>query len=411
MRIFPKIHPRISKLIKYLNLEIIDIPYKTPYNLFCGRNKLFYNNKLFPNTNICYNINDYEKNIDTFDYINIIIEYILQKYNIKNIESVVDYNERKKMYSNEYLCKLGFKQELLNINNKYYLSNENYNRFKDISGYSNMLNNISFLASFYEASSINNHPTQYFIKKGMNQIIKKLIKNHEILFNTEFTKFIDKNNIIECYLKNIITNTNTKIFCKKLFITVPSNNVHNIIGFNPSFYKLYSKSLSEISLFKIFFYYDQNWWIQHGFKNGRCTTDLPFNQLWFYDNNTLLLYSVGDDAKSWLSILPYEKQISFIDIKNNNLTNITTQLLNFIKIMFKNFTNYIPLPNKICWNFYRDGKNMWNPNNNNILNIQKNLIYNSKNIYYLNNDISLNQGWVEGSLEIVDDFLLTSTLL
>jgi hypothetical protein len=27
------------------------------------------------------------------------------------------------------------------------------------------------------------------------------------------------------------------------------------------------------------------------------------------------------------------------------------------------------------------------------------------NVTYLNNDISLNQGWVEGSIEIVDQFL------
>jgi len=29
----------------------------------------------------------------------------------------------------------------------------------------------------------------------------------------------------------------------------------------------------------------------------------------------------------------------------------------------------------------------------------------NENVCYLNNDISLNQGWVEGSIELVDDFL------
>jgi hypothetical protein len=424
MRFFPDIHPRIMSLIKKLNLETIEVPYKISTNIFCGRNKVFLNNSLFPSTNICYNVNNNEKNKNTFDYVNKIILNIFKKYGINYISEINLYEIRKKLYSNKKICNLNFKQELLNINNKYYISNENYNRFQDITGYSNVLNtNISFLAASYDISSINNYSKQLFIKKGTHTIINNLLNkyklfnkfslsNNLILYNNEFIKFENNGNENICYIKNNNTKKIIKLYCKKLFITIPINKINNIMGFKPDFYNNYFNNLVELPLFKMFFYYKKNWWSKYGFKNGKCTTDLPLNQLWFYNNNTLMSYSSGDDAKYWLSLLPYEKQINFIKINNNNkLIDLVKIYLNFIKIMFKDYINTIPFPDKISWIFYMNGQNIWNVNldkNRNINDIKNKLIYGEKkeHVYYLNNDISLNQGWMEGCLEIVDNFLL-----
>jgi hypothetical protein len=75
----------------------------------------------------------------------------------------------------------------------------------------------------------------------------------------------------------------------------------------------------------------------------------------------------------------------------------------------------IPLPDKIAWAYWNNGTTVWSAFDLNNFDktvktdVQKELIYpfpDNDEICYLNNDISLNQGWVEGSLELVDDFLL-----
>lgn len=424
MRVFPDIHPRMMKLIKTFNLQTVKFPYKIPTNIFCGRNKTFLNNSLFPATNISYNVNNNEKYKNTFNYVNKIIINIFKKYGLNYKNNIIHYNIRKKLYSNKELCNLNFKQELLNINNKYHISNENYNRFQDITGYSNILNgNISFLAATYDISFVNNYSKQLLIKNGSHNIIRNLlnkyklfdnenISNNLILYNNEFIKFENNGNENICYVRNNDSKKIIKLNCKKLFITVPSDKIRNIIGFKQEFYNNYFNNLVELPLFRIFFYYKENWWSKYGFKNGRCTTDLPFNQLWFYNNNTLMSYSAGDDANYWLSLLPYKKQINFIDINNNNkLIDLVKRYLYFIKIMFKDYVNDIPFPDKISWSFNINGQNIWNVNldkNRSINDIKNKLIYSLEkdNIYYLNNDISLNQGWMEGCLETVDTFLL-----
>ena len=64
--------------------------------------------------------------------------------------------------------------------------------------------------------------------------------------------------------------------------------------------------------------------------------------------------------------------------------------------------------------YWNNGASFWNARNKTTYNTDRDLTktqvelfhpFDSENIVYLNNDISFNQGWVEGSLEIVDTYL------
>ena len=171
--------------------------------------------------------------------------------------------------------------------------------------------------------------------------------------------------------------------------------------------------LIHLPLFKLFFYYKNNWWDKLDVSSGRSTTNLNINQLWFYSSNLLLTYSAGNDATYWANKIPRAHQSDFINIDTTN-NELVTEVLNCCSKMFPE-AGQIPQPDKIAWAYWNNGTTVWSAFDLNNFDktvktdVQKELIHpfpDNDHICYLNNDISLNQGWVEGSLELVDDFLL-----
>ena len=157
--------------------------------------------------------------------------------------------------------------------------------------------------------------------------------------------------------------------------------------------------------------YDTNWWDAFGFSIGRSTTEMPINQVWFYNDNTLLIYAVGEDAEFWGPQLPSLQQIDLIDV-SSPYPSFLTHIMSFIKIVFKDYTD-VPFPNKIGWKYWTSGGCFWNTldvasPDKSIYDVEMemvNVFGANGNVKYVSNDISLNQGWVEGSIEIVDQFL------
>lgn len=424
MRIFPSIQPRITELIAILGLKKVAVPYVVPNNIFSGRTKTFLNSNLFPNTNQVYFLDPLEQNENIFNTINVNTYDIFEKYG----ESPNPlYENRVKVYKNPEFSSLSFRSEI--TQGTISISTEDYNRFANITGYTSFYwGDFNFTTMSFENTALNTFDdTQYFVETGIQRVPEKCIEafsdltfkqlknkryssNKMVLMESELVKFSNQNNNASVTISN---NGETTTFnVGKLFITVPIDNVYSIEGFPDEYYNRFLRGMSRSNLFKIFLYYETNWWSNLGFTVGRCTTDMPIDQVWFYNNNTLLVYAINQSAEFWAPQLPYPVQNDLVNTDPSKHTFIE-YLMKFVKKVFENYTD-VPLPDKIGWEFWANGVYFWNSFDFNtfekksiydISNDMINIYGENGNVFYLNNDISLNQGWGEGSIEIVDQFL------
>jgi hypothetical protein len=427
MRIFPSIQPRITKLIEMLDLTKVPVPYVSPNNLFSGRTYTFLNNQLFPNTNEVYFLESTEASGNVFTTINDNIYATFEQY---GLDPSPFYEARVLAFKNSELSRLSFCNEVTEGPTP--ISTENYRRYANITGYTDFFyGKGSYTALAYENISLNDFDTtQFFIQKGYEQVPincidpfttisfddlknKTYVNNDLLLMETELLKFSPTNdNKVEIKVFNGTETLTLKT--SKLFITTPTISIQSIEGFPDEYCNKLRFNLGELQLFKIFLYYDTNWWSDLGFSVGRSTTDMPIDQVWFYNENTLMVYAVINDADFWGAQLPTPEQISLIDVTGNNPPAFLTYLMSFITKVFKDSIAEVPFPDKIGWKYWLSGGAFWNGLNitlpgKNIYELENEMINVfgiNGNVNYISNDISLNQGWTEGSLEIVDQFLL-----
>lgn len=424
MRIFPSIQPRITELISMLGLTKVVVPYVAGNNLFSGRTKTFTNDALFPYTKEAYFLEPEEEDEVVFSTINENTYAIFDKYG----ESPNPlYENRVIVFKNPEFSSLSFRDEI--TKGPIPISTENYNRFANITGYTSFFwGNRNFATMSFENTALNTFDsTQYFVEKGFQQVPEKCIEtfsnltfeqvknknyssNKMVLKESELTKFSNTNNKVQVTISN--NNQLTTFNTNKLFITAPVDTLYSIEGFPDEYFNLFLRSMEGLPLFKMFLYYETNWWNDLGFSIGRSTTDMPIDQVWFYNNNTLMVYAVNQDADFWAPQLPYPSQI---DLINTDLEQqpFIEYLMKFVKKVFKDSID-VPLPDKVSWQYWSNGGFFWNAFD--FTTFQKSSIYdisnkminvngNNGNVFYLSNDISLNQGWGEGSIEIVDQFL------
>jgi hypothetical protein len=425
MRLFPSIHPRAVRLLKLLKLATVEVPYVQANGIYYGREHRFANNALFPETELVYNVDDDEKGKDVMSLITDNIEKTLAQ---NKYTDNFDLSNRKALYQSD-LSTLDFKETVINGANK--ISNENWIRFSEISGYAGLYDpHISFVSGAGELLALHSHDsTQYCVKYGYQQAPQKLLStfsptscekaadnnmrsNRNILFNVNLDKFepnLDKT------IKLQITDGNKRAYqvvAQNLYICTAANSVSTILGFPSNFIENIQNQLVPIPLFKIFLYYEKNWWGDLGGASGRSTTDLNINQLWFYNSNILMTYAVGGDATYWANKIPHAQQTEFI-VGAPDTAELVAEIIGCYSRMFPEVGN-IPPPNKIAWAYWNNGCSLWTAFDVNNFDrtpktdVQRSLLYplpQNENVCYLNNDISLNQGWVEGSIELVDDFL------
>jgi hypothetical protein len=425
MRLFPSIHPRAVRLLKLLKLTTVEVPYVQANGVYYGRDRRFANNTLFPGTELVYNVDDNEKGKDVMSLITDNIENTLMRHKYTDN---FDLSNRKALYQSD-LSTLDFKETVINGANK--ISNENWIRFSEISGYAGLYDpHISFVSGAGELLALHSHDsTQYCVKYGYQQAPQKLLStfsptscekaadnnmrsNRNILFNVNLDKFEtnpDKT------IKLQITDGNKRAYqvvAQNLYICTAANSVSTILGFPSNFIENIQNQLVPIPLFKIFLYYEKNWWGDLGGASGRSTTDLNINQLWFYNSNILMTYAVGGDATYWANKIPHAQQTEFI-VGTQETAELVAEIIGCYSRMFPEVGN-IPPPNKIAWAYWNNGCSLWTAFDVNNFDrtpktdVQRSLLYplpQNENVCYLNNDISLNQGWVEGSIELVDDFL------
>lgn len=425
MRFFPSIQPRITKLVEMLDLSKVEVPYSAPNNLFSGRTRTFLNKDLFPNTKDVYFLEPQEDDAVVFDTIN---DNIYAKFVEYGVNPNPLYESRISAFQNLELSKLAYRTEVMKGPTT--ISTENYRRYSNITGYDSMFyGNSNFIILAYEHTSLNTFDSaQYFVKEGYEQVpiqcinpfssisfndVKKqnFTTNKLLLMNTELLKF-DATDDNKVQITVTDGNENATFKVKKLFITAPTNTLQSIQGFPSEYFNKITTVTKQLPLFKIFLYYDTNWWQNLGFSIGRSTTDMPIDQVWFYNDNTLMVYAVVENAEFWSAQLPSSEQIELIGV-NSPYPSFLSYLMTFVKKVFKDYIDDVPFPNKIGWKYWENGGAFWNALDNTSPNKSIydtevdliNVLGKNGNVNYINNDISLNQGWTEGSLEIVDQFL------
>jgi hypothetical protein len=443
MRYFPSIHPKMDQLIKELGIEVV------PTNLYTGdmviRGKKFNINQRETEIIDDYNITPKDiKNLDDFgSSSNILKEHFKQfmkddiiNFDFKNIE------QRKNLIIK--YSKYNFRNEIMTTEPVF--SEDFYNYFVDSNSYSDIWSEeMSYGMGFmFNFSAVSDAKDQFFFKKGAHSIVSALTKkckcNHdkkkccvkfkknrkviEIIKNKDSTEIVQddledvdeelrdaKNFFTVKYIKN---NCREKyVYGKNVFVCAPADVVdkipvkidNNLVEYN-NIISNYKKHISKVNLLKIFLQYDDSdaFW---GNLRGKTILSSSLNQLYFYSKNIILLYIVAEDAYKWKSYLPSDTQTKFIRFNCDILTdNFRTKLLEQLNPILEEYTLNNVVPKNISWKYWDEGIGFWKSNQETI-DIDKLISPFGKdsNIFYLNCDLSWNQLWMEGCLEIVDTFL------
>ena len=423
MRHFECIHPLVTALAKELNVESSEFPENVGSNIIQLRGKTITNDELnFKET--------YFDGATTalFGKVNEIILKLLEDQGFNDLDYALRTQEgRKALFANEFLANSDVQSTLLKPGG---LNMEEFLAYQAVVNYDNL-----FEMSLCDAIGIienlalggTNTCEQKFMNGGYNLLAKNCIQkmkdtnlNVDILLNSKLTSFNENGHPISL---NVESNNNMKKYkTKQLFLCVPYTDIQYVVNIPSTFISNLNSNLTNLPLLKIFItfpsaFLNKDSGSSYNITKGRNKCSNKLNQLWLYNddpnNYTLMLYAINTNAQYWLNILPSKEQITFVkaDEKYDTvLNNIYDLLSQSFDISIEN----IPQAKKISYMYWNCGGALWNARNKITYNTNRDLTktqvelfhpFDSKKIVYLNNDISFNQGWVEGSLEIVDTYL------
>nr|QZX42734.1 amine oxidase [Mimivirus sp.] len=169
-------------------------------------------------------------------------------------------------------------------------------------------------------------------------------------------------------------------------------------------------SVNSWSAFKAFLSVDKQTYqilSQNGLLKGRCVSDLPARQIWFYSENPpeLLVYADDIDADYWSKYVPEEgKKYPIYSSPNQNIP-LVSELIRQIAIVFGVNENVIKI-NDILYKYWNAGAYFWRPSNIPYLMSAIDTPTDSQHaVYTSGSDFSYSQGWVEGAIESADGIL------
>lgn len=442
MRFFPSIHPRFEKLVKKLNVPVY------PVNLYTGdmilRGQKYEISEPVEKTSEKYHLTTKDNIMtDEFggEFANAIhLDVLNSKTNkfskLKKAYRDVLLNRKNELSETlrppEYrenlvkeLSNINYRNEITcenaNKDDKLAMSEDLYNYFTDTNSYSDIWSeDICFAEGLLLSNSTQGVTDQYFVRNGMQTVVSKLVAEIQNICSNVY--FILNSNVVlikkdkektAVSFINTKSNKESEAVCDHLFLCygyeifdrIPIYINNSISRYN-SIRDFYNQNISKISLFKIFLHFKTPFW---GSLRGKTILSSNLNQLYFYSQNVLLFYMVGEDADIYRGYFSKAHQHEFVrfDSLSDDISDIIIQRLNLIT--FPNYTNTkdLKIPDKICWKYWEYGSGLWNTNSQ-----RKNSDYSKMmfpfgkkaQIAYLNCDISFNHGWMEGCLEIVDKY-------
>jgi monoamine oxidase len=307
-------------------------------------------------------------------------EYISKKKLPDNYEKISIENSIKKIkkLNKNFLLNNTFEQSLSKYFNKneidYLINSFGYDsEFKTYSAYDT-------IRLFEQENFYNND--YYVLKEGLSSIVdnlKKELKNNGVIIKTNYI-------IQDIYKENnkfiIINNKNQKITSNNIVFATPPYSILQYPFIYDNFYK-YLSLINPIPLIRIFIKVNKELMDK---INSKIITDTNIRMILLInkEKNILQVYCDGNIANFWYN--------SYI---NGNLKN---DLINNLEELFNVKVN-LEILNVSYWSggihsfkLGTDSKKLY-----------KKLINPIKNVYFINESYSLEQGWIEGSLEMANN--------
>lgn len=157
------------------------------------------------------------------------------------------------------------------------------------------------------------------------------------------------------------------------------------------------ESVETIPLVKIFATYSSSWWKVLARRDGNfCITDLPLRKIYYGPGDYLMFYNDSESADYWQDIIAQSS-------KNPDI--LMQEIQKQLSILYRVDPATLPKPLGIYSKFWQSGIHMWKPSSNPIA--ARNLLMGTDqdNIHICGEAFSVNTGWVEGSLEPIDELV------
>lgn len=411
MRTFPGIDTYLTQLLQILNIPTIVLPYIEPDNIAFVRGHRMNINVLNSSSSTSierkklialYQLPEREHNISINDLI------------LDAVKKAAPYYQTNwsQIYQSDYLNNTSF----VNMLRENGVSNGAIEAYRDFSGY-NFSFDVEIAAStgIRENISLSGMGQQHFIIGGYDSFVKKMAietfsrPNTSLMLSTQLKNLMpENNNTTNCLFE---TGNNTiQINSGSIILAIARDSLLQVDApWNNSAIKAMA-SVNSWSAFKAFLSVDEQTYqilSQNGLLKGRCISDLPARQIWFYSENPpeLLIYADDIDADYWSKYVPdIGKQRPIYSSPDQNVS-LTNELIRQIAIVFGVDPNVIKI-NNILYKYWNAGAYFWRPSNIPYLMSSIDTPIDSQHaVYIVGSDFSYSQGWVEGSIESADGIL------
>ena len=169
-------------------------------------------------------------------------------------------------------------------------------------------------------------------------------------------------------------------------------------------------SIKTYALFKGFLTYRRNWWKRSGYCRGKSVDDGPLNNVFYFSENTLLVYNAHRVAERWNGLFASGEEGEG-DAVLQMITSI--QSLHGLAPPRTNganesqFASFEEWPLSVHYKFWIDGSYKWRRGVDvpkTLAQLQRMMFFRRRSgrstpLYMLGDSFSYNQGWIEGALE------------
>lgn len=440
MRYYPGSMPMIANLVTSLGLTSVDVPVTTPktYLYAFGQRKYLAelgNTWTLYGSDLSYNpIAEVEKNSEAI---------LAELFNVDTYDPrlLALYNNRVKLHSSLELSQKAYPTITIPFKSRFSTGFD----FDRITGYRNLIFGPTASAvSVLETVSVG-RTSQVSVKEGTQNIVVKMFErlNSSIIFLNDAEKTIIPQKGVNIILGarvnrlertgkiSIVQSTGNSGFDNTSFIvphtkeiivqsdrvaitTHPSSLSKMLMGQGVgSYIERLNTSFEYFNGCKLFLRYENtpSWWINTEYRNsGRHLTETYMGQLWFYDDNTLLMYNTGIDSQYWADLFQQNESLQRLDdtfrvFGNEENTSKWWQAFKiFADDIVPGFSDKNP-PSHYAVSIYSDQVPLWREKENGESIIQRRQILRHpftntySKISWAHNALSIYQGWMEGSLE------------
>lgn len=430
MRILTGNQPLIEGLIKKLDVTLYDPPQTNQYNFDFYRGQRVYPKQILSG-DIPYNLLLNERGKNSEELIDMGIGLILQQNNINQENYKQNANKLEFWESLEY-NKLPLTQWNVNMWLHNFLSIDAVNFVFASQGYDSfpLTTNLAIFLFYNNSDKIifqGDTSAFKFIKDGYSIIPKKLYEialenGDKFYFNSHLNSVTQRGDISEIEVIHNFHDKNTQ-FTKNyktpnLILSLPTKKINQFIkgnklkGLRQDRLEELTKCVTSVksySAYRIFPVFKDAWWREKfGIVGGRCNTNTPLKQVYFWNSppkgkgpGVLLLYSDDFDSKILSTFMPQDSE-TMTQRQANKVSVLNDTQSDALRLMLSQvFQTDVPPMEKVYINWWPVAWDFYLPQN-----IPSQVF---KSIPTLLNNISIvgvgmseDQGWVEGALQTVE---------